>query len=108
MAKILIHIGKGVERKTYPLDWDDVTISEALLIEEETGFYWPEFREAVGNGSPKAVRALVGTLRRRGEPGLLMEQVDFKLSDLDIETPVPEEPTAPKEDSAKENPPEPG
>ncbi len=104
--KLLIHIGKGAGRKTYTYEEEAVTTAEAILIEDETGLSWTEFKDAIQRNSVKAVVALVWVLRLREEPGLPLEQVVFKLGDLDSDA-VDSEPTAPKEDSFEEIPPGP-
>ncbi len=102
MAKILIHIGKDADRKTYTYEEDAVTTAEAILVEDQTGFSWTEFKDEIGRGSVKAVVVLIWVLRRREEPDLPLDQVAFKLGDLDYDP----EPEAPK-DSAGQVPPGP-
>lgn len=55
---------------------------EIMAIERATGMTAVEFEEALDKGSFIANTALVWILRRRREPGLKFDDVEFRVGDL--------------------------
>lgn len=107
-VKMLIHIGQGEDRKTYTFIRDRMMNVEAIAIERATGLTLLEVRDGLMSLSMTAVTAILWILRRREEPGLQFEDVNFELGDIEVELPdeEPEEPAAPKE-AGQEDPTEP-
>lgn len=94
--KLTIHIGTGGDRKSYLFDYGKVGMQEAIAVEEKTGLGLLPLIRKLPELSPTAVTAVVWLLRRRDEPDLQFEDVDFKVEDIDLE-----ESADPKDDSAE-------
>lgn len=105
MAEFKIHVGTGENRKTYALDRETILNTEFIAIERATGFRMAELFAELAESSMVAITAVVWILRCREEPGLRFEDVQFAISELDLEEPA-EEPEDPKEVSADGTPPE--
>lgn len=58
---------------------------EAEQIEKRTGMSFPEWSDAVMNGSMRALHGLIFVLLKRTEPTLLWDQVQFSASECDFE-----------------------
>ncbi len=63
-------------------DWD---IQELRMLKRETGLDLGAFSKAVQAGDPDALCALVWVAKRRTQPGLALDDVHFKPSDLRFE-----------------------
>lgn len=85
MSEYKIHIGTGENRKTYVLDRDSLMNTEAIAIEAATGRTLLDVFNGLPEVSMISITALVWILRRREEPGLRFEEVQFAISDLDLE-----------------------
>lgn len=106
MADVLIHIGKGEDRKTYRFDENKLMNVEAMAMERVTGRGLTEILAGVQEGSLIALTAIIWVLRRREEPGLQFEDVQFRIMDLDTGDDEEPEETVPKE-AGPEDPAEP-
>lgn len=109
--RIIIKIGKGDDAKEYPLDLDRVLSSEAIAAERVTGVTWPEVCR--GLGQPVAVTSVTAILwiaRKRQEPRLGFQDVQFAIGDLelidpdDLEDDAPEAIELPKEEPSPASP----
>lgn len=105
MAKsILIHIGKGEDRKTYTFDYGELLNTEAIAMEQVTGRGLLEIMKTLPKLSMISVTAVLWMLRLRDEPSLQFVDVQFKFTDLEVEevladAPAPE-PADPKDEPA--------
>ena len=72
-----------------------ITNREGMSIESATDMTFTEVMDKASNGSLLALTALVWVVRKRNEPGLRFDDVDFALDDVeqvdDDETPDPTE-----------------
>lgn len=100
MSEYKIHIGTGDDRKTYVLDRDSLLNTEAIAIEAATGRTLLDVFNGLPEVSMISITALVWILRRRDEPGLQFGDVQFAISELDLEDPEAE--TVPKDEPAPE------
>lgn len=92
----MIHIGTGKKRKSYLFDYGKVGMQEAIAVEQKTGLGLLELVTSLPSLSPTALVAVIWLLRKRDEPGLRFEDVDFNVEDIDIEE-VP----GPKDDTSE-------
>lgn len=96
----LIHIGEGDERETYDCDFNKMLNVEFIAIERFTGLTVQGVAQGLEQASSIAVTSIVWVLRRRKEPGLRFEDVQFVFSEVEIEDlDDKDESEAPKEDS---------
>lgn len=108
MAKtLLIHIGRGEDRKTWTFNSDQLMNTEAMAMEVATGRPLLEIVHSLQQVSMISVTAVLWILRRREEPGLEFEDVQFSVEDLDVEPVYPAEDAGPKEAGPEEEPPAP-
>jgi hypothetical protein len=78
--------------KRYP--FDGLKVSEARLIKSTCGMTVKGWQDALNEGDADAMAALVWVLRRRdGETGLAFLDVDFDLTDVEVESDEPVRPT---------------
>lgn len=105
--KVLIHIGTGEERNTYTFDEEQLLNTEAMAMEVATGRGLLEIVHSLPQVSMISVTAVVWILRRREEPGLQFEDVQFAVKDLDVEPVYPAEDAGPKEAGPEEEVPAP-
>lgn len=96
MSEYKIHIGTGDNRKTYVLDRDSLLNTEAIAIEAATGRTLLDVFNGLPEVSMICITAVVWILRRREEPELRFEDVQFAISDLDLEDPDPKDEEAPE------------
>lgn len=106
VAKIRFDVGTGDDRKSYTFDEGDLLNTEAMAIERATDLPVLRILKGLQTGWLISYTAIVWILRRREEPYLEFDEVQFKVSDLGIPEDADEEPAVPKED-APDNPPEP-
>jgi hypothetical protein len=104
--RIIIKIGRGDDAKEYPLDLDTVTNAEAMVAEKMTRLTWAEVQYGLGTPiSITSVSALLFLARKRMEPFLTPDQVQFTISELDLIDPdlldedPPVEADGPKDES---------
>lgn len=81
---------EGADPRSWEFDPDLLPSSEAEVIEEYTGWAYPEWWGHYRRGSMKAAHALLFVMLRRDAPTLEWDQVQFTISEYDIEAdPVP-------------------
>jgi hypothetical protein len=108
--RIIIKIGKGDAARGYPLDLDTVTNAEAMVAEKMTKLTWDEVKYGIATPvSITSVTALLFLARKRTEPFLTPDQVQFTISELALEDPDlldedPVEADGPKDDPAPVGP----
>lgn len=96
-SDLLIHIGKGDDRKSYLYQPKKLLNVEYIAIEQATGLGLEQLGEGLINLSMTTVTALVWVLRKRDEPRLQFGEVVFELGDVQLEDPDKDEvPAAPK------------
>jgi len=105
---LLIHIGQGDARKTYEFSVSKLMNVEAIAIEKQTGLTVAGLLAGMFGKSAVAITAVVWVLRKRSEPRLRYDEVEFSIGDCDIEDPdedeeepAAEEQAAPKEPAKK-------
>lgn len=76
---------EGVEPKSWDFDPDKLMNAEAEAIERHTGWTYGEFVDKFGNASILAIHALLFVFLKRSTPTLLWEQVQFSMSEVDME-----------------------
>lgn len=88
----------------YELDPDQVDNIEAMEIEEQAGYEYLDWIQALNDKSIRAITALVWIARARQDPAVRFRDVKFKISELKFEvvSSEPVEGQVPKEE------PEPG
>ena len=84
-SHVLIHIGQGEDRKTYDVDFDKILNVEFIAIERVTGLTVRDVAQGMADISALAATALVWVIRKRSEPTLRFDQVEFAIADLSIE-----------------------
>ncbi len=94
-----IHVGQGDDRKTYDCDFDKLLNVEFIAIERVTGLTLIGIAQGLMDASAVAVTALVWVMRKRQEPTLRFDQVEFAMADVELENLDDEEAeqAAPKE-----------
>ena len=92
-----IHIGDGDERQTYDCDFNKLLNAEFIAIERLTGLTLTGVAQGLMEASAMTVTALVWVLRRRQEPTLRFDQVEFKMADMELEEVDEAGQAAPKE-----------
>ena len=71
------------EGKSYPFDFADITVKQAMKIEKFSGMPFGEWGKAVAGGSSLAAVQAVGWLvLTGGDPAVPIEDCDFKLARL--------------------------
>jgi hypothetical protein len=71
------------EGKSYPYDFDDITVRQAIMIERHVGMTFSEWSKSVGAGGDLAATQAVGWLvLLGGDLARPIEECDFKLSRL--------------------------
>jgi hypothetical protein len=71
---------EGVREWSY--EPGELSSADAEAIEDVTGWTYEEFGQALWSGSVRAKRALLWVLRRRDDPRLPYDQVEFKVQDM--------------------------
>lgn len=92
-----------VAGKSHDWDWSALRNTEAISVERETGWSVAQWQRELGRDSAIAFTALVWILQRRDAPELRFEDVDFVISDVDVEVvgrPEDEDDGDPKESTA--------
>lgn len=87
----------SVDGTTYDFDQSRLMLSEARLIERNTGMTIPRWQKALDEFNSDALAGLVLLLRRRaGETELLYEDVEFDVASIEIhdDEPAPPHPPA--------------
>lgn len=109
--RIIIKIGKGDAAKEYPLDLDTVTNAEAAAAEKMTKLTWDEVKYGLATPvSITSVTALLFLARKRTEPFLTPDQIQFTVSELDLIDPdlldedPPVEAPGPKDEASPAEP----
>ncbi len=97
----MIHIGTGDARMSYLFEYGKVRMQEAIPVEQETGLGLLDLVTLLPKLSPTALTAVIWLLRKREEPDLRFEDVDFALGDVDVEPIEDEETPAPKDDASE-------
>lgn len=89
-----------VGEQVYQLDPNDIENTEAIEIEEQAGYMYLDWIEALNNRSMKAISVLVWIVKSRDDPAVNFGDVKFRLSELKFEivTGEPAEGEAPKEE----------
>lgn len=78
---------------------DELTLKEAFALKQASGLNPMELDLGLGRLDPACWQAIVWHLRRKTEPRLRLDQIDFKYGDIDAEL-VREEPEVPSEAEA--------
>lgn len=91
MSEYKIHIGTGENRKTYIFDRDSLLNTEAIAIEAATGRTLLDVISGLPELSMISITSVIWILRRREEPELQFGDVQFAISDLDMDEPDPKE-----------------
>ena len=73
-----------VDGKSYEFDENEMTNRDAIALEEFTGWGVAEWGQKLTTASGKALTYLVWYVRSRTEPGLRINDVEFKLATLDL------------------------
>ena len=84
MAKF-VYKPEGAEPQTWEFNPDLLPSSEAEVIEEQTGWTYVEWWTNYQRGSMKAAHALIFVHLRRDAPSLEWDQVQFTISEYDLE-----------------------
>lgn len=92
----LIHVGEGDDRQTHDCDFNKILNVEFIAIERVTGLTLTDLARGLMESSAVTVTALVWVLRKRTEPTLRFDQVEFVMADVEIEEVEEAEPAAPK------------
>lgn len=74
-----------VEGRTYQVDREGITNRELMVMERFTGLTSDEMALALERGSVVAATALVWLARHREEPGLAVEDVEFRTAGLKVD-----------------------
>jgi hypothetical protein len=74
-----------VDGQPYELDVNNLLNVELIAITKATGMELPQLGQALKDGSVLALTALVWVLRRRSEPGLRFDDVQFTIGSLQLE-----------------------
>jgi hypothetical protein len=77
-----------IDGEVYDFDMTRITNVEGMAIEKVTGKTYVEWAEAMQAGSMLAVTALVWIVRKRQEPTLQFEQVEFSQISMEDEEAV--------------------
>lgn len=88
MPKI-IYTPEGADALSWDFDPDKLLSPECMTIERMTGQTYAEWLDALGRGSMGAVHALLYVLMKRDRPTLAADQVQFSLSEVDVEADKP-------------------
>lgn len=78
MAFLQLNVGE----RSWEVHLERLLNVEVMAIERAVGMTVVEFGEALEKGSVTALTAIAWILRRREEPGLKFEDVQFELGDL--------------------------
>jgi hypothetical protein len=80
-----------IEGQSYDFDQERLEIKEMILIKRYTVFSKAtEFFQAIAEEDPEALQAYVWIVRRRaGETGLTLDDVDFNIAEIRIESDDP-------------------
>lgn len=78
---------------------DELTLKEAFALKQASGLNPMELDLGLGRLDPACWQAIVWHLRRKTEPGLRLDQIDFKYGDIDADL-IREEPEVPSEAEA--------
>ena len=88
----------SVDGTSYDFDQGRLMLSEARLIEKNTGMTIPRWQKALDEFNSDALAGLVLLLRRRaGETELQFEDVEFDVASLTIDDDAPAAPPHPPE-----------
>lgn len=71
--------------QTWELDPDTLLNTEAILIERQTGWNLFEWQVALSRRSMIAITCVVWLARRRQDPNLEFDDIEFDLKSFDIE-----------------------
>lgn len=63
--------------KTYTLDTEEITISQAMFIKSKTGLGLKSWQDAVGDADPDAVKALYWLMCDQSGERCVWERIDF-------------------------------
>ncbi len=80
-----IHVGQGDERTTYDCDFNKLLNVEFIAIERVTGLTIIGVAQGLMEASAVTVTALVWVMRKRQDPTLRFDQVEFAMADVEIE-----------------------
>lgn len=58
-----------------------IMVSESIAMERATGLAWPQIVAGINNGVTVAVQAAVWVLRKRSNPKLRRDEVEFNMGD---------------------------
>jgi hypothetical protein len=76
---------EGEPPKRWTFDPDDLRQRDAEQIEIKSGVLFEQFREQVLVGGARARRVLVWHLLRQDHPTLKLDDVDFRMRELEVE-----------------------
>lgn len=79
---------------------DELTLKDCFAIKQATGLDPFPIDTGLGRLDPACWQAVVWFLRRKQEPNLRLDQIDFRLGDIDA-TLIREEPEVPSEAEAQ-------
>ena len=68
----------------YEIDPANISNTEAILLEENTGLTLVDMADALDHGSAKAITGLVWLAWRRKDPTLQYEDVVFPMGEVDV------------------------
>lgn len=74
----------SIGEQSWDWDPDDIEVDEARAIKKATGLSWAPFLAGIFELDPDALRGLVWFLRSKTEPGLPIDLVKFRISDLRV------------------------
>lgn len=80
-----VYTANGAEPKSWDFDPAKLMNVEAEAIERITGWPYGEFVERIGQTSMTAIRALLYVYLKRETPTLKPDQVQFSLSNIDLQ-----------------------
>jgi hypothetical protein len=90
--------------QTWELDTETLLNTEAILIERQTGWNLLEWQLALSRRSMIAITCVVWLARRRQDPNLEFDDIEFDLKSFDIEHSTPAEQPAEGEGGEPVNP----
>lgn len=66
-------------------DEDELQLSDAIAIKNASGLPLSTFMQGIRDFDPLAIQTLIWFVRRRDEPAVKREQINFRIADLDLE-----------------------
>ena len=88
MAKF-VYSPEGAEPRSWEFDPTKLMSPECMAIEKLTGLTYAEWLGAVERGSMGAIHALLFVLMKRDNPTLEADQVQFSLSEVEMQADKP-------------------